>query len=110
MLAVIYYAKSKAQYHVKPRPLFAQITIVGKTEDVETMQLTASLFQDEDEAIWNTKLKKLFEMRESRLRFQNERMMEIQEEMKKQTKVIEAERQQAAMEKKTDNVVALQKD
>lgn len=82
-------AKSKAQYHIKPKLSFAQVTIVGRTEESETMQLTTSLFEDETEEVWMGKINKLLTMREDRLGLQNNRMMAIQEEQKK---LIEAEK------------------
>lgn len=109
--AAIYYAYSKSKYHVKPRALFAQVALIGRTEDSETLQITVSLFQDETQAVWDDKLKKVFEMRESRLKFQNERMLEIAAEAKLKFKEIEETRLEAhAANNKTDNVVAMKKD
>ncbi len=67
---------------VKPRTAFAQVAIIGQTEQSETMQLTATLFADESDLVWDAKLKKLFELREARLKFQNERIQRITEEVK----------------------------
>ncbi len=81
ILAGWVYAASKSP---KPRPGFAQIAIVGQTEQSETMQLTATLFDDESRDAWDHKLKTLFEMREARLKFQNERIHMITEEVRKE--------------------------
>lgn len=112
VFAAIYYAYSKSKYHVKPRTAFASVSLIGRTEDSETLQITISLFNDENQAEWEKKLKTIFEMRETRLRFQNERMLAIQEEAKAKFKDIEDERnlQAQAANNKTDNVVAMTKD
>lgn len=83
VLAAVIYAASKSRYHVKPRVAFAQAAVVGKTEDSETVQFTATLFEDETPGQWDEKMTKLYELREKRLKFQNERMMALQEEAKK---------------------------
>lgn len=61
--------------HVKPRMAFAQVTLLGQTEQSETMQLSATLFADEPEGVWQEKIAKVCELRESRLKFQNERIL-----------------------------------
>lgn len=83
LLAVIYDANLKKKYNVKPRIAFASVSVAGRTEDSETMQMTATLFQDETAAECQAKLDRLFEMRETRLKFQNERLIKLQEEVQK---------------------------
>ncbi len=83
VLAAIIHSVSKSRYHVKPRLAFAQAAVVGKTEDSETVQLTTTLFEDETVEEWDEKMDKLYDLREKRLKHQNERMIEIQAEAKR---------------------------
>lgn len=107
--AAIYYAYSKSKYHVKPRTSFAQVALIGRTEDSETLQITVSLFNDETPFQWDQKLKTIYELREKRLKFQNERIQELQKE-------IAAQREEAAAQAannnsdKASNIVAMTKD
>lgn len=72
---------------VKPRIAFAQVSVLGTTEQSEQVHLTATLFDDESPAEWQVKLNKLYGIREDRLKFQNERMIEIHEKVKKEREV-----------------------
>lgn len=74
-------ASVKEKYNIKPRTAFAQVAVIGRTEDAETMQITATLFHDEDSATWQAKLNKVFELREQRLEFQNNRLEHIRKDM-----------------------------
>lgn len=66
--------------HIKPRKSFAQVAIIGRTEEGETVQLTVTLFDDETPGVWDQKLNTAYELREKRLKFQNERMLALHAE------------------------------
>lgn len=77
-ISIIYYAKSKSSYHLKPKKALAQLTIIGPTErGEETFQLTGTLWDDESEEQRNAKVDALCAIRERRVAFCNKRMMEI---------------------------------
>lgn len=89
-LSIAYKTHVQEKFNVKPRHAFAQVAVIGRTEDSETMQITATLFHDEDQKTWDAKLNTVFEMRESRLKFQNERLLKLQEEAEAVRKEAEA--------------------
>lgn len=95
--SVRYDASIKEKYNVKPRHAFAQVAVIGRTEDAETMQITATLFHDEDSATWKAKLNKVFEIREERLKFQNERLVELQKESEERRKEAELALKEAGL-------------
>lgn len=83
-LAIVLSALSKLLYHVRPKIGFAQVSIGGNTDsDGEAFQATITLFHDENPVIWRNKLLQAYELKEWRLKMQNERMLEVQEEAKK---------------------------
>lgn len=88
--ASVYKTRTSEKFNVKPRHAFAQVAVIGRTEDSETMQITATLFHDEDVSSWDAKLKTVYELRESRLKFQNERLLKMQEEAEAVRKEAEA--------------------
>lgn len=83
IVATIINAYSKSTYHVKPRLAFAQVTVLGQTENSETMQITATLWKDETAAQHNATVTHLCEIREARLAFQNQRMVDLQAQVQK---------------------------
>lgn len=78
VLAAFVYTKGQERWHVKPRMGKFQVNVVGRTEDAETMTISYTLFGDETAEQHNEKIQKAFELREARLKFQNERMLELQ--------------------------------
>jgi hypothetical protein len=89
VIAAVFSAWFKSRYHMKPKLAFATATIVGKTEESESMQFTTQLFEDESPLIWKGKINQLLEMREERLGFQNTRIAEIH---KQQMQALEEEK------------------
>lgn len=86
-----------AERHLKQRPGFAQVTLLGQTEQSETMQFTATLFADETTEAWRKKIKTICELREERLQYQNQRIIDAtkaamteKEEMEKKKAELEA--------------------
>lgn len=73
-LALIYNVKSKEKYHLRPRTSWAQVTVIGRTEDSETTQITTTLLADESTDEWNDKINWVYAEREKRLKYQNERI------------------------------------
>lgn len=79
-LGLRHVAETQKSFHMKPRLGFAQVTVVGNTENSEQMSLTATLFNDESPEEWKKKMEVIFKLREERLHFQNQRMLELQAE------------------------------
>lgn len=77
VFSVLYDAHVKKAYNVKPRIALASVSVAGKTEDSESMQMTATLFTDESSSDWQAKLDTLFKIRENRLEYQNQRIIEL---------------------------------
>lgn len=83
--AIIISALTRLIYHVRPKKAFAQVVVGGVTDsDGEAFQATLTLFPDETPNQWRKKLLQVYELREWRLKYQNERMLQIQEEAKRQ--------------------------
>lgn len=61
------------------------VHIQGRTEQDEHMDFAVVLFED-DKANWARKLQGAFELREERLKFQNERVLKIVQEAEQQKK------------------------
>ena len=90
-LGLKYAADRNAEFHVKPRVAFAQVGVIGTTEQSEQMQITVTLFDDEPEIVWDSKVKKALKIREARLHEQNLRMLELQKESIKMAEDAKAE-------------------
>lgn len=85
-LAILLAALVQRSYHVKPRMALAQVAIGGITAEGEQISLTTTLFEDETDGVWSERLQKLWDLRESRVKFQNDRNRELfQQSMKEQT-------------------------
>lgn len=106
LLSVCINSWSQSRYHVRPRPAFATVTINGITEQSEQMQFTTTLFEDEGEIRWDEKIQKLLLMRESRLQFQNERLLKLQAEVEAEQKKAKEEAKAAAEAEKASSEVA----
>lgn len=81
VLSALIISLFQKSYHLKPRVSFATAVVFGKTEDSETVQFSTNLMTDETSGQWDEKLTKLYELREKRLKFQNQRMVDLQEEV-----------------------------
>jgi len=95
--SVFIYVRSLKSYNVKPRIAFAQVSVMGKTEDNEQVHITSTIFMDDTPEEEKAKLDRLYKLREDRLKFQNERMQELQKEIKE---VAEKERARILEEEK----------
>ncbi len=96
-LAIAYSVKSKESYHLKPRVSFCSVQVLGNTEQSETMSFTAQLFEDEAPEQWEKKINWMLEAREKRLKFQNERLLEIQAEQEAKRKEAESALKEAGI-------------
>lgn len=95
ILATYLSNKFKEKYNVKPRIALAQFTVLGKTEESEQVHISGTIFMDESHEEVKSKLDTLYKIREARLQYQNERMIEIQEKIRTEARAekerIEAE-------------------
>ncbi len=82
-LAVVFYTKSLRQYNVKPRIALAQFTVLGKTEESEQVHIATTIFKDESHEEVKAKLDAMYKIREDRMQYQNERMIELQDQIRK---------------------------
>lgn len=89
------YAWSLSKYHVRPRLALAQVAVIGKTEDSETVQISTTLFTDEDHETCQKKLDAIYKIREDRLQYQNIRMTELQEQIKRDAEEARKELEEA---------------
>lgn len=78
-LAIAFWAVTQKSFHVKPRAALMQVTVAGSTEESEQMHMVLTLFTDESPEEQSAKLRAAFELREIRLKFQNERMIALRE-------------------------------
>ena len=83
ILAAVANALIQGRWHLKPKISDYQVTVLGKTEDAETVQISFPLLKGESFDDWKEKLRIGYEIREERLKFQNERMLRLEEEAKK---------------------------
>jgi len=68
----------KLSHSIKPKRALAQLTVAGPTErGEETMQLTATIFEDDSIEQIDSKIKEICSIRERRVQFCNERMINI---------------------------------
>lgn len=82
VLAAVVYTKGQERWHIKPRVGKYQVAVQGRTEDSESVTISLTVFPEDSEEVVKEKLKGAFEIRESRLQFQNERLLALQAEHK----------------------------
>ena len=83
-VAIVLAALTRLFYHVRPKAGFAQVTIGGHTaSDGEAFQATVTLFKDECQSSWRNKLLAVYELKEWRLKYQNDRMQALEDQAKK---------------------------
>lgn len=78
IIAAIVYVKGQEKFHLKARPGKYSVSISGRTEDSETMTIVCTIFQDDTAEQVQEKIDGAFAMRESRLSFQNQRLIDLQ--------------------------------
>lgn len=65
----------------KAREVAFLVHVQGRTESNEHMDFAVSLYADESVGAWKEKLGQAFELREWRLKFQNERMLDLERQI-----------------------------
>ena len=90
-LAILLASLIQRSYHVKPRMAHAQVAIGGITAEGEQISLTATLFEDETTGIWQERLQTLWDLRESRVKFQNDRARELFQKSMEDHKALDPE-------------------
>lgn len=98
VLAAVVYTKGQERWHVKPRLSKYSINIMGRTEESENMSITLPVFVDEPEEETTAKLEHAFKIREKRLEFQNNRLLEAQKAHQAGLEKVRDERLKAAKE------------
>lgn len=78
IIAALIYVKGQEKFHLKARPGKYSVSIAGRTEDSETMTIVCTIFQDDTEEQIKEKIEGAFAMREARLSFQNQRLLDLQ--------------------------------
>lgn len=95
-------AKVQASYHVKPRLSLFSVNVAGRTEESEQMSIQFPVFVDESRDEVNAKLQAAFKIREDRLKFQNERILELTKANLEAAKKEEAEKKAGLSVVKTE--------
>lgn len=83
ILAAVIYTKGQERWHIKPKIGKYQVNVVGKTEEAESVTISLTIFPDDSPQTVKEKLQGAFDIREERLGFQNQRMLDLQAEHKK---------------------------
>ena len=83
VIASLVYAYASGRFNIKPRLALYQLTVLGRTEENETLQISFPVFVDETPKETADKLNGAFKLREDRLQFQNQRLIKLQEEQMK---------------------------
>ena len=82
IVAAILYVKGQEKFHLKARPGKYSVSINGRTEEAEQMTIVCTIFDDDTEDKIKEKIEGAFALRESRLSFQNQRLLDLQAEHK----------------------------
>jgi hypothetical protein len=98
VLAAFVYTKGQERWHVKPRLSKYSINIMGRTEESENMSITLPVFVDETDEEVSKRLESAFLIREKRLEFQNNRLLEAQKAHQAGLEKVRDERLKAAQE------------
>lgn len=78
-IAIVLSSALKVLLSKQNRKAFANASVVGPTSgDGEAVQITATLYEDEGKVGWEDKLKKLWDLREGRIVFNNQLFQKLQ--------------------------------